>query len=91
MRANAVSRTNREDELDLLKERKLNSWMALLYIDHLTKDYGHNRGVFDVSLKVEKGEFMVFSVQMERVKLQLFDILWDFRGLKKENFCKWNG
>lgn len=34
--------------------------MAIIEIDHLTKDYGHNRGVFDVSLKVEKGEVYGF-------------------------------
>ena len=30
--------------------------MAIIEIQHLTKDYGHNRGIFDVSLQVEKGE-----------------------------------
>lgn len=34
--------------------------MAVIQIDHLTKDYGHNRGVFDVSFKVEKGEVYGF-------------------------------
>jgi ABC-2 type transport system ATP-binding protein len=34
--------------------------MAVIEIDHLTKDYGHNRGVFDVSFKVEKGEVYGF-------------------------------
>ncbi|HEY2421993.1 MAG TPA: ATP-binding cassette domain-containing protein [Neobacillus sp.] len=34
--------------------------MAIIQIDHLTKDYGHNRGVFDVSFKVEKGEVYGF-------------------------------
>ena len=28
----------------------------VIAIEHLTKDYGHNRGVFDISLQVEKGE-----------------------------------
>jgi ABC-2 type transport system ATP-binding protein len=36
------------------------SIMAVIQIDHLTKDYGHNRGVFDVSFKVEKGEVYGF-------------------------------
>ena len=34
--------------------------MAIIEIEHLTKDYGHNRGVFDVSFKVEKGEVYGF-------------------------------
>lgn len=29
--------------------------MAVIKVSHLTKDYGHGRGVFDVSLSVEKG------------------------------------
>lgn len=34
--------------------------MPVLQIEHLTKDYGHNRGVFDVSFNVEKGEVYGF-------------------------------
>jgi len=34
--------------------------MTVIQIDHLTKDYGHNRGVFDVSFKVERGEVYGF-------------------------------
>ncbi|MCD8007317.1 MAG: ABC transporter ATP-binding protein [Oscillospiraceae bacterium] len=30
--------------------------MPVISVDHLTKDYGHGRGVFDVSIQVEKGE-----------------------------------
>ncbi len=30
--------------------------MPVISVEHLTKDYGHDRGVFDVSLQVEKGE-----------------------------------
>lgn len=30
--------------------------MALINIDHLTKDYGTGRGLFDINLSVEKGE-----------------------------------
>lgn len=29
---------------------------VILSVDHLTKDYGHGRGVFDVSIKVHRGE-----------------------------------
>ena len=34
--------------------------MPVIQIDNLTKDYGHNRGVFDVSIKVEKVKCMAF-------------------------------
>lgn len=34
--------------------------MAVIEIENLTKDYGHGRGVFDVSLRVEKGEVYGF-------------------------------
>ncbi len=34
--------------------------MSVIKIEHLTKDYGHNRGVFDVSFNVEKGEVFGF-------------------------------
>ena len=30
--------------------------MSVINIKHLTKDYGNNKGVFDVSINVEKGE-----------------------------------
>jgi ABC-2 type transport system ATP-binding protein len=34
--------------------------MPALQIEHLTKDYGHNRGVFDVSFEVGEGEVFGF-------------------------------
>lgn len=34
--------------------------MSVIEINHLTKDYGHGRGVFDVSFAVEKGEVFGF-------------------------------
>lgn len=30
--------------------------MTIIDVSHLTKDYGHGRGVFDVSMQVQKGE-----------------------------------
>ncbi|MCD8074370.1 MAG: ABC transporter ATP-binding protein [Lachnospiraceae bacterium] len=30
--------------------------MSIILIEHLTKDYGHGRGVFDVNIQIEKGE-----------------------------------
>ncbi|ODG93532.1 MULTISPECIES: ABC transporter ATP-binding protein [Bacillaceae] len=34
--------------------------MTIINIQHLTKDYGNNKGIFDVSLKIEKGEVFGF-------------------------------
>lgn len=34
--------------------------MEQIEVKHLTKDYGHDRGIFDVSLKVNKGEVFGF-------------------------------
>ena len=34
--------------------------MVVIEIEHLTKDYGHNRGVFDVTFSVQKGEVYGF-------------------------------
>lgn len=34
--------------------------MDIINVEHLTKDYGHNRGIFDVSFTVKKGEVFGF-------------------------------
>ena len=34
--------------------------MSVIKVENLTKDYGHNRGVFDVSFEVQKGEVFGF-------------------------------
>jgi len=34
--------------------------MSIIKVEYLTKDYGHNRGVFDVSFTVRKGEVFGF-------------------------------
>lgn len=34
--------------------------MNIIEVEHLTKDYGHGRGVFDVSFNVQKGEVFGF-------------------------------
>ena len=34
--------------------------MSVIEVNNLTKDYGHGRGVFDVSFKIEKGEVFGF-------------------------------
>ena len=34
--------------------------MSVIEVNHLTKDYGFGRGVFDVSFKIEKGEVFGF-------------------------------
>ena len=33
---------------------------ALIEINNLTKDYGNNRGLFDINLKINKGEMIGF-------------------------------
>ncbi len=30
--------------------------MSLITVSHLTKDYGHGRGVFDINISVSQGE-----------------------------------
>ena len=37
-------------------ENKFENEPIIIYVDHLTKDYGYGRGVFDVSIKVHRGE-----------------------------------
>jgi len=34
--------------------------MSIIHVENLTKDYGHNRGVFDVTFKVKEGEVFGF-------------------------------
>lgn len=34
--------------------------MSVIEVKHVTKDYGHGRGIFDVSFKIEKGEVFGF-------------------------------
>jgi ABC-2 type transport system ATP-binding protein len=34
--------------------------MPVIEIEHLTKDYGHNRGIFDISFSINKGEVYGF-------------------------------
>lgn len=34
--------------------------MKVIEVDHITKDYGDRRGVFDVTFDVEKGEVLGF-------------------------------
>jgi ABC-type multidrug transport system ATPase subunit len=34
--------------------------MSVIKVDHLIKDYGNNKGVFDVSFEVESGETFGF-------------------------------
>lgn len=46
---------NKKSEGSLKGER-----MSVIKIEQLTKDYGHQRGVFDISFQVEKGEVYGF-------------------------------
>ena len=38
--------------------------VEMILVEHLTKDYGSGRGVFDVSFAVQKGEVFGFLIQM---------------------------
>ena len=38
--------------------------MPVIEVKHITKDYGHGRGIFDVSFEIEKGE--VFGGHLNR-------------------------
>lgn len=42
------------------EEKQKNDCSDVICIDHLTKDYGNNRGVFDISFNVKKGEVYGF-------------------------------
>ena len=37
-------------------DNKYENEPVVINVDHLTKDYGYGRGVFDVSIKVHRGE-----------------------------------
>jgi len=39
-----------------VKKTSFENQPVIISVDHLTKDYGYHRGVFDVSIKVHKGE-----------------------------------
>ena len=34
--------------------------MSMIEIKNMTKDYGHDRGIFDISISIEKGEVFGF-------------------------------
>lgn len=55
--------------------------MNVLEVEHLTKDYGSGRGVFDVSFAVKEGEVFGFLGPMVQVKVQRLDISWAFQNL----------
>lgn len=49
------------------EEKSIISNENIIEIDHLTKDYGFSRGVFDVSFHVKKGEvFWLFRTKRSR-------------------------
>ena len=39
-----------------MKKKQFEKEPVIIKVDHLTKDYGYHRGVFDVSIEVHKGE-----------------------------------
>jgi ABC-2 type transport system ATP-binding protein len=63
MRAGAIG--NRQQEVcnkhqATRQQEAGGSIVSVLQVDHLTKDYGQGRGVFDVSFEVERGEVFGF-------------------------------
>ena len=56
--------------------------MSVIKIDHLTKDYGNNRGVFDISFEVEKGNGPHWShpyLYDGNMYLRHGNVLWVYR------------
>lgn len=50
-----VNLTKPDSSLNGLVQQRRSGLVSVIEVSHLTKDYGHGRGVFDVSLNVEKG------------------------------------
>lgn len=48
--------------------------MSIIDVEHLTKDYGSGRGVFDVSIHVNEGEVLAFWDLMVQENQQRFAI-----------------
>ena len=65
--------------------------MTVIKIDHLTKDYGHNRGVFDISLEVEKGEVYGFLGPNGAGENDYYSSYYGvFASAKGNHLCKWH-
>lgn len=56
--------------------------MSMIVVKNLTRDYGNDKGVFDVSFSIEQGEHLGFLDLMELGKRLLFVTLWDFLNRK---------
>ena len=52
--------------------------MAVIEVEHLYKDYGHKRGVFDISFAIQRGEVhwlrVVEDVKSEATKTRVYAI-----------------
>ena len=54
--------------------------MGIIEVSNITKDYGNNKGVFDVTFSVNKGEILGFLGPNGEVKQQQFVSLWGLLG-----------
>ena len=43
--------------------------MSVIELKNLTKDYGENRGVFDLNLNIEKAKWLVLLARMVLAKI----------------------
>ena len=55
--------------------------MDVIEIINLTKDYGNNKGIFDVSFSIKQGECVGFLGSNGAGKTQQSDTLWDLFNL----------
>lgn len=50
--------------------------MSVIELRNLTKDYGDHRGIFDLTLNIEKGKWLDLSELMDQVKQRQSEVLW---------------
>ena len=58
--------------------------MKAIEISHMTCDYGHGKGIFDISFTIDEGEVFGFLGPNVLVKQQRSVIYWDLFLPKKE-------
>ena len=60
--------------------------MSVIEVRHVTKDYGHGRGIFDVSFEIAEGEVFGFLGPNGAGKTTTIRHLMGFPSLKKGNY-----